>query len=136
MTKLFHYLVVPFNNLFNVCMAAAMSGPLNVRVASYNVLSSHLAQPDHFSTLNPDHLKASHRLPVVLRKLDDEIQRQSIICLQEISYDWAGSLHTHFANQGYHLVTGLYGNKPNGYMGVGIAFPTSGWNVLDVDISR
>ena len=38
--------------------------------------------------------------------------------------------------RGYHLVTGLYGKKFNGYMGVGIAFKTSSFNVLDVDISR
>ena len=89
--------------------ALAMAPPLHVRVASYNVLSSHLADPNHFSTLNPDHLYASNRLPVVLRKIDDEVQQKSIICLQEVSYDWAGSLHTHFANRGYHFVTGLYG---------------------------
>ena len=83
--------------------------PLQLRVASYNVLSSHLADPSHFSTLNPDHLQASNRLPVVLEKIDEEIQQESIICLQEVSYDWAGPLHTHFANRGYHFVTGLYG---------------------------
>jgi len=81
-------------------------------------------------------LSAPNRLPVILQKLDEEIQRNSIICLQEVSYDWAGSLHTHFANRGYHFVTGLYGKKFNGYMGVGIAFPLGPWNVLEVDISR
>lgn len=122
---------------FGVTSAAAMAPTsLNVRVATYNVLSSHLSGVDHYSTLNPDHLCPKNRLPVVLQKIDQEIEQSSIICLQEISHDWAGSFHTHFANRGYHLVTGLYGKKFNGYMGVGIAFKTSSFDVLDVDISR
>ena len=102
---------------FGVTSAAAMAPTsLNVRVATYNVLSSHLSGVDHYSTLNPDHLCPKNRLPVVLQKIDQEIEQSSIICLQEISHDWAGSFHTHFANRGYHLVTGLYGKKFNGYM--------------------
>jgi len=110
--------------------------PLNVRVATYNVLSSHLSGKDHYSTLNPEHLSPKNRLPVVLQKIDEEIEKSSIICLQEVSHDWAGTFHTHFANKGYHLVTGLYGKKFNGYMGVAIAFKTETFDVLGVDVSR
>lgn len=110
--------------------------PASIRVVSYNVLSSHLAEPSHFTTLNPEHLKASNRLPLVLSKLDEEISKDSLICLQEVSQDWAGSLHTHFANKGYHFITGLYGKRFNGYMGVGIGIPLSKMKILDVDISR
>ena len=110
--------------------------PLKVRVATYNVLSSHLSGTDHYSTLNPAHLCPTKRLPVVLQKIDDEIERSAIICLQEVSHEWAGALHTHCAHQGYHVVTGLYGKKFNGYMGVAIAFPTAAFHVLDVDIAR
>lgn len=125
---------------FGLTSVAAMAPPeqtsLNVRVATYNVLSSHLSSTDHYSTLNPDHLCPENRLPVVLQKIDEEIEKSSIICLQEISHDWTGSFHTHFANKGYHLVTGLYGKRFNGYMGVGIAFKTSSFDVTGVDISR
>ncbi len=124
-----------FGSTFVAAMAPKQA-PLNVRVATYNVLSSHLSGADHYSTLNPDHLCPKNRLPVVLHKIDKEIERSSIICLQEVSHDWAGTFHTHFANKGYHLVTGLYGKKFNGYMGVGIAFKTSSFDVLGVDISR
>jgi exonuclease III len=108
----------------------------DVRVASYNILSSHLASPSHFTTLNPDHLKADNRLPVILQQLDEEMSQQSIICLQEVSYLWGGALHTHFANGDYHFVTALYGKKFNNYMGVGIAIPTRKYKVVDVDIAR
>jgi mRNA deadenylase 3'-5' endonuclease subunit Ccr4 len=114
---------------------------LNIRVVSYNVLSSHLAEPSHFTTYNPDHLEASNRLPVVLKKLEGEIMNSNsrkpvIFCLQEVSYDWAGAFHAFFANRGYHLVTGLYGKKYNGYMGIALAWPTAEFEAAKVDISR
>jgi len=85
-----------------------------------------LARPDHFSSYDPDHLLASQRYPAVVQKLDAEVDSKAVICLQEVSTEWAGLLHQYFANRGYHMVTGLYGKKFSGYMGV----------ALDVDISR
>ena len=51
-----------------------------------------LAQASHYPTLNPDHLKAENRLPVILDKLAHEMQannnnnnnNNTIICLQEV----------------------------------------------------
>ena len=116
-----------------------------LRVVSYNVLSSHLAAPSHFITYDPKHLDASARLPKVLSKLQAEMDDESrgssgssstIFCLQEVSYDWAGELHTFFASHGYHVVTGLYGKPFNGYMGVLTAYPISKLETVAVDISR
>jgi mRNA deadenylase 3'-5' endonuclease subunit Ccr4 len=95
---------------------------MKLRVVSYNVLSSHLASPSYFTNLNPEHLDASNRLKVVLQKLEAEIPTSdnagtTIFALQEVSYDWAGALHTFFSNRGYHLITGLYGKRHSGYMG-------------------
>jgi hypothetical protein len=56
-------------NSLTLTSVFAMSPPLHVRVASYNVLSSHLADPEHFSTLNPEHLAAKNRFPVDYKKL-------------------------------------------------------------------
>jgi exonuclease III len=71
-----------------------------------------------------------------MEKLDDEIERKSIICLQEVSTLWAGKLHAYFAAKGYHFITALYGNKFNGYMGVATAVPLAVYDVVDVDITR
>jgi mRNA deadenylase 3'-5' endonuclease subunit Ccr4 len=88
---------------------------MKLRVVSYNVLSSHLASPSYFSTLNPEHLDSKNRLSAVLSKLEKQVkEKTSIICLQEVSYEWAGAFHAFFAKHGYHLVTGLYGKKFNG----------------------
>lgn len=119
-----------------------------LRVVSYNVLSSHLASPSHFSTLDPEHLDAANRLPKLLDKLQQEMdnnnnkipeeepRRSTIFCLQEVSYDWCGALHVFFANRGYHVVSGLYGPSYNGYMGVVTAYPTATLETVTVDISR
>ena len=120
--------------------SASTAAAFAVRVVSYNVLSSHLASPSHFTTLNPDHLDASYRLPLVMKKLEAEIDshksKKVVFCLQEVSYDWAASFHTFFANRGYHLVTGLYGRKFNGYMGVALAYPVADFETVHVDVSR
>lgn len=103
-----------------------------VRIVSYNVLSSHLADAAHFATVDPDHLEASTRFRKVCQKLDQEIrnvQQQHpnpemeqessfttiptppmpvIFCLQEVSYDWAGKFHAFFSQRGYHASTMKY----------------------------
>ena len=86
----------------------------SVRVTTYNVLSSHLGGADYFTSCKPEHLDANNRLKKLLKKLDIEIAAKAIICLQEVSTPWAGALHVYFASKGYHMVTGLYGNKFNG----------------------
>lgn len=35
-----------------------------------------------------------------------EVERNGIICLQEVSRLWAGQLHVYFSQRGYHFVTG------------------------------
>eukprot|EP00934_Nitzschia_sp_Nitz4_P006848 Nitzschia sp. Nitz4//scaffold8_size234185//196928//197965//NITZ4_001292-RA/size234185-processed-gene-0.131-mRNA-1//1//CDS//3329559911//6838//frame0 len=110
--------------------------PLNIRVVSYNVLSSHLSEPTHYTTLNPEHLLPANRYSSLLKKLDTEVDNKSIICLQEVSQDWAGSLQAYFSNRSYEFSTGLYGRKFNGYMGVALAWPRDTMKLLDVNIAR
>jgi len=95
-----------------------------------------LASPDHFTACDPRHLEASNRLPKILSKLEKEIENKPIFCLQEVSHAWAGKFHVFFANHRYHFVTGLYGKKFNGYMGIGVAYPIDRFETLNVDIAR
>lgn len=105
----------------------------------FSLLSLQLATVSQYPTLNPDHLQPENRLPVVLEKLESEINQHptnTVVCLQEVSYDWAGAFHTFFSKKGFHLVTGQYGKKFNGYMGVALAWPASTFETVDVDICR
>ena len=58
------------------------------RISSYNVLSSHLADPSYFTNCTPDYLDAGYRYDLLLKKMDTEVDRKAIICLQEVSADW------------------------------------------------
>jgi hypothetical protein len=115
---------------------SAMKMASSIKVTSYNVLSSHLAGENHFTSCKPEYLKAEYRLGVVKEKLEAEVEAKAIICLQEISHTWTGALHPFFASQGYTFVTACYGNKFNNYMGCGIAVPTDKYDIVDVDITR
>jgi len=114
----------------------ALSMGTNVKVTSYNVLSSHLAAPSWFQACNAEYLDANYRLQSLKNKLEAEIAENAVICLQEVSHTWAGSLHAYFASRNYHFVTALYGNRSNNYMGVAVAVPLSKYTVEDVNIQR
>lgn len=98
----------------------------NVRIVSYNLLSSKLSRSSHFTRTDPEHLEFEYRLPLILEKLDDAMKRGSegasqsmpptIFALQEVCYPFASKLHAFFAQRGYHFVTGLYGRPFNGYV--------------------
>jgi mRNA deadenylase 3'-5' endonuclease subunit Ccr4 len=161
-----------------------------VRIVSYNVLSSKLSRPSHFTHTNPEYLTIEYRLPLILSKLQTEMNRlevsqsvgddvdkimadalsstvdntvkgkhkntsgggsggsggggamnnnkppPTIFALQEICYPLTSALHTFFAKHGYTFITGLYGKKFNGYMGVGVAYPNEYFETVEVDICR
>jgi mRNA deadenylase 3'-5' endonuclease subunit Ccr4 len=66
-------------------------GPATVRVVTYNVLSSHLGGPDWFTSCAREDLVPSTRLARVLDKLEVEMAKDAVICLQEVSMSWTGA---------------------------------------------
>jgi mRNA deadenylase 3'-5' endonuclease subunit Ccr4 len=53
-----------------------------VRVASYNILSSALCRDTMFVKCAPENIDARQRIRRIQSKLDTEIEKGSIICLQ------------------------------------------------------
>ena len=86
----------------------------NLRVASYNVLSSKLCEPGYFIKCAKENLDPPTRLKRVQALLETETKKDAVVCLQEVSREWSGDLHAFFARQGYQFTTGLYGNPFNG----------------------
>lgn len=115
--------------------ASTASSKSSHRVISYNVLSSHLASPSHFTHCKPEDLAIPTRLEKLKAKLTNEIKQGSIISLQEVSHTWAGPMHALFQRSGYYMITALHGPKFSDYMGVGIAFPNT-YECVDVSIKR
>ena len=116
--------------------AAVASQQQAFSVVTYNILSSALASPDWFCHCDPLDLVAETRLTRVLAKLALHTDRRAIICLQEVSRDWSGKLHTFFHQRKYTFIDSLYSGSSSGYMGVGMAFPSDVWSLKDVDIRR
>lgn len=108
---------------------------MSTKVTTYNVLSSHLGDASYFNRCDPDACDAPSRLSKLKQKLDKEVSKKAIVCLQEVSTSWSGDLHAYFASQGYVFVTGMYGKKFNGYMGVGIAVPADKYDIVNADIT-
>lgn len=108
----------------------------HVNIVSYNVLSSHLAGANHFTSCDPAFLGESYRYDGLIEKLEEEIKNNAIITLQEVSHLWSGRLHAFFAARGYHFITANYGQKFNGYMGVATAVPLHAYELVEVDITR
>ena len=104
------------------------------RLATYNVLCSELSEPEYFTKCSPEDLDPETRYRRVLARLGPEMERNAVICLQEVSREWAGRLHSFFAQRGYHFVMDGYSKQPAGYMGVAIAIPTSHYDLVDCDV--
>ncbi len=124
------------------------SNKQSIHVVSYNLLSSHLAEPTFHTKCKPEYLEAKNRFPKIVAKLQNEIDKHSnvgggsgrvtpvVFCLQEVSHTWAKKLHVFFAENGYHFITALYGNYYSDYMGIGIAYPIQQFKTIDVDICK
>ena len=109
---------------------------MNHRIFSYNILSSHLSDPEHFTACDRANLDPNTRLERTIAKLDLETNQKSLICLQEVSISWAGKLHKFFVDRNYYFVTAQYGKPFDNYMGVGIAWPLDKYEIIDIDITR
>jgi 2',5'-phosphodiesterase len=106
------------------------------RVVQYNILSSHLADPDYFCNCDPKALESDNRFSQICKILAEEINLRSIICLQEVSTDWLGKLHPFFVKYNYYLISSTYGDKSCGYMGVVIAVSLESYEIEGVSINR
>lgn len=131
----------------------------DIKITTYNVLSSKLGGPGYllsknsivcillnpiymfiscryYTSCRPEWLDVGYRFRKLKEKLDVHTSLSSVICLQELSLDWTAELHPYFAEKNYYLITTQYGNKFNGYMGVGIAIPLVKYALEDVNITK
>ncbi len=88
-----------------------------IQIFNYNILSTKLASPQYHKNCNPKHLETSTRLLKIKEILKEQIDQNSIICLQELSEESISNLLPFFVN---HKYTFVYDSQ---FLGVGIAFP-------------
>ena len=85
----------------------------NVKVTTYNVLSTQLGGADYYRACDPKWLDSKHRLRKLKEKLDIETNSNAIICLQEVSNQCASILHPYFLRKNYYFMTGKWFNIRN-----------------------
>jgi hypothetical protein len=130
------------------------------RVVTYNVLSSSLAPPSAYPNVLPAFLDPAFRWRAVSTKVEpvvrqnhtcvrrfecfsrvrlqllEECSASSILALQEMSLVWSGAMVALCQQHNYTYIPAHYGNRKNGYMGVGIAVPNAKFDVLDCSIVK
>mmetsp|Transcript_10652 Transcript_10652/g.17296 ORF Transcript_10652/g.17296 Transcript_10652/m.17296 type:complete len:414 (-) Transcript_10652:175-1416(-) len=99
---------------------------LTVRVLCYNILAGPYCRATEFFKCKPDHCNKDKRFARILKIVQAHMKQKAIICLQEVTEEWAGKLHSFFAKNDYHMITSNYNIRSNsGHMGVALAFPQS-----------
>jgi hypothetical protein len=107
-----------------------------VRVVSYNILSDSLCRGSHYIHSKKEDLENVSRLARIKRSLAAEMDRGSVLCLQEVSRKWGADLVQFFEARGYGHAASTYSNPGSGYMGICIAWPRSTMVVDEVNIER
>ena len=117
--------------------AAAGSGAApTLKIRSYNVLSDGLCDAKGFDCCPPEDVDNPTRLARVKAKLAAEMRDGAVICLQEVSRNWAGELVPLFEQHGYNHMTALSGSPFAGYMGQALAWPTARYTAEQVEAKR
>ena len=97
----------------------------NLRIITYNLLSSKYSNQTSFTEASEEHLNESNRYIKITSKLAHFLSSGTIFCLQEVSLDWINKLTVFLAKHNYKLYSRNYGKESSGYMGVAIAVPES-----------
>ena len=106
---------------------------MSVKVISYNLLTSKLCNnSDFLNYLIPEDLDENTRKTRTITLLENFMKfsnnPQPIICLQEISSDWKGTLELLFAKHDYSFFNISYG-----ILGIGIAIPNESITITNVE---
>lgn len=112
------------------------SSSSSVNVVSYNVLSEKLCNWSYFDKSNPDDCDKDIRYERVSKKVAEQIELKSIICMQEVSRSWLEKMIPLFSESKYSYVSYQGHKAKNGYMGPCVAWPTERYHVKDVKMDR
>jgi mRNA deadenylase 3'-5' endonuclease subunit Ccr4 len=102
----------------------------DITVITYNILSSNLAElmlKESSNVYKSDFMNNDYRWKLTSTYLTNQINNDDnknlVICLQEVSEDWLVKLATLFSKLNYKYVNIQYGRVFDGNMGVLIAYP-------------
>lgn len=106
------------------------SKPHDIRVITFNILSQDCVTNEYFPFVQKHYLDFEFRLVRLKQLLSSWIKVNFIICLQELSEQWKNELVDFFATNRYSFEWTIY---PENKMGVGIAYPSNHYQILQKD---
>lgn len=98
-----------------------------MKVVTFNILSSGLANSDWFKNTSPEYLESDYRFNLLCNILDYFVSKSYIICLQEVSEEWNIKLKLYFSTKSYNYIPKIRNAK----LGLATCVPSI-YNVLDM----
>lgn len=101
---------------------------------SYNMLCSALSE-QHINCTRVNTLAANRWGRIESNLLREWTTQRKILCLQEVSLEWASKLTVNLHQQGYEFMFVPYGASFNGFMGVALAVPRDKFSLVDCELA-
>ena len=109
--------------------------PYKHKFYNLNILTPNYCNLKKFPKNKKEYLDNNTRFDKIKKELVDKMKNGYIITLQEVCREWDCMLKVLFDSNKYKVVSSLYGERKNGYMGVLIAYPNS-YKLENCKISR
>jgi endonuclease/exonuclease/phosphatase family metal-dependent hydrolase len=93
-----------------------------INIATYNILSIELANKNYYINTNTKYLQPDFRYQSLQNKLLKKINNNTILCLQEVCYDWLEKLIMFFNSHHYQYQYTQF-KCQKGYVGLMTAYP-------------
>jgi 2',5'-phosphodiesterase len=100
-----------------------ISPPIEMRVFTFNILSSSYSKSETYPTLNPEVLKNEVRWPMIEKIISGEMYKGSIIHLQEVTEFHRGFIETMAGKHNYRCIAANYDHVWSGFMGIVTLIP-------------
>ena len=111
--------------------------PINFNVITFNCATPFSVVPSEYPDCDPAVLDRLYRKNKILSLFTSWLRTSPIIVLQEVPYNWKQDFERYFMKRGYTFHCMNYGQKTNGILGVGIAVPSTLYEVDEsVDFIR
>lgn len=109
---------------------------LDLDLVSYNVL---FPQPrekaaKEYPKCTAEAIDPIARQQRVWCRLEANVAKRRIVCLQELTRDWYAELLPTMLANGYMIVAANYGHASNGFMGVAVAYPVEKYVLVCADM--
>ena len=105
---------------------------VDIRFATYNVLTPALATPNEHRRCRPSDLRDKVRFNRMTKKLQKEVDLSAIIALQEVSHDWSARFKAFFEKNDYFYHGECYNIPVKGTRGIALAFPNQLYTVQEL----